>query len=94
MDIENFSLDGLEKALQDMMKKLEFQLPEKLILPTTGFVLANHLASKITVQNQNIIFELDPRGFGLLSPKVQSILKDIKHPGSSLSDVDYSVTVD
>ena len=41
-----------------------------------------------------MIFEFDPRGFGLLSPKVQKILSNIQHPGKTLSDVDYSVTFD
>ena len=70
LDFENFSLETVEQSFKDMMKKMEFQLPEKLIIPTTYFVIANHLASKITVEEHNLIFEFDPRGFGLLSPKV------------------------
>ena len=79
-----------------MMKKMEFQLPDKLIIPTTYFVIANHLASKITVEEHNLIFEFDPRGFGILSPKVQKLLSDIRHPGKRLGqqEVDYSMTFD
>lgn len=52
------------------MDKMEFTLPKQLIIPATYFMIANHLASKITVTEHNLIFEFDPRGFGILSPKV------------------------
>jgi hypothetical protein len=59
------------------MDKLEFQLPNKLIIPTMYFFIANHLASIIKVQEKNIVYEFDPRGFGLLSEKVIKTLSDI-----------------
>jgi hypothetical protein len=42
--------------------------------------VANHLASVIKVQEKNIVYQFDPRGFGLLSDKVIKTLSDIQHP--------------
>ena len=78
------------------MDKLEFQLPNKLIIPSMYFFISNHLASVIKVQEKTIVYEFDPRGFGLLSDKVINTLNDIKHPIEQLGDkkVDYSMTLD
>jgi hypothetical protein len=78
------------------MDKLEFQLPNKLIIPSMYFFISNHLASVIRLQEKTIVYEFDPRGFGLLSEKVINTLNDIKHPVAQLGDknVDYSMTLD
>lgn len=80
LDFENFSLENIEVAFKHLMDKLEFQLPNKLIIPSMYFFISNHLASVIKVQEKNIVYEFDPRGFGLLSDKVINTLNDIKHP--------------
>ena len=49
MDFESFSFDNMEVAFKHLMEKLEFQLPNKLIIPTMYFFVANHLASVIKV---------------------------------------------
>jgi hypothetical protein len=43
------------------MAKLEFKLPEKLILPAALFYLSNAVASKMQVLENNIVIEFDPR---------------------------------
>jgi hypothetical protein len=50
----------------------------------------------IQLQEKNIVYEFDPRGFGLLSDKVVKTLNDIKHPIDQLGNknVDYSMTLD
>ena len=60
------------------------------------FFISNHLASVINLQEKNIVYEFDPRGFGLLSDKVINTLNDIKHPIDQLGhkNVDYSMTLD
>ena len=96
LDFENFSLENIEVAFKHLMDKLEFQLPNKLIIPSMYFFISNHLASVIKVQEKNIVYEFDPRGFGLLSDKVINTLNDIKHPIQQLEakNIDYSMTLD
>jgi len=57
------------------------------------FYLTNAVASKMQVLDNKIVIEFDPRKWGFMSKKVQSMLSDIKHPVLELES-DYSITLD
>jgi len=75
------------------MAKLEFQLPDKLVVPMALFYFGNAIASKMQVLDNNIVIEFDPRNWGFMSDKVQKMLSEIKHPVQELES-DYSITLD
>jgi hypothetical protein len=78
--LENFNLEELDTQIKKTMAKLEFQLPDKLVVPMALFYFSNAIASKIQVHENNIVIEFDPRNWGFMSDKVQKMLSEIKHP--------------
>jgi len=75
------------------MSKLQFNLPDRLIIPITYFVVSNFMANKIQITNNHVIIEFDPRSLGLMSHRVQQYLSDIKHPNKDQNSA-YSMTLD
>jgi hypothetical protein len=57
------------------------------------FYFSNAIASKMQVLDNNIVIQFDPRNWGFISDKVQTMLSDIKHPVQELES-DYSITLD
>lgn len=96
LELENFSVNHLEASFHQLMEKLQFKLPKRLITPTAFFLASNYLANKITVNDKNLVFSFDPKALGLMSKKNQHLLQDIKHPTEELGEqeVGYSVTLD
>ena len=80
LDFENFSIWHLDESLKVLMDRLQFKLPDKLIVPVTYFVISNFVASSIDILDDTIKFEYDPRSLGLMSEHVRSLLSDIQHP--------------
>lgn len=78
--LEKFNLEDLDASIKKTMAKLEFQLPDKLVVPMALFYFSNAVASKIQVLENNIVIEFDPRNWGFMSEKVQKMLSDINHP--------------
>lgn len=96
LDLENFNFYHLEESFKRLMSRLNINLPQRLYIPFTFGVVTNYIANKITLNDKNIIIDFDPRHLGLMSPKIQHLMSDIKHPGKDLSseDIAYSVTMD
>ena len=89
LDFENFSIWHLEESFKLLMDKLQFKLADKLIIPTTYFVISNFVASSIEILDDTIKIEFDPRRLGLMSDHVRNLLSDIQHPETDAKDVDY-----
>lgn len=74
LEFENFSLQHLQTSFRHLMSKLKFNLPDKLYLPVTHFVMSNYVANQIKVTETNVVISYDPRSLGLMSKKVQQRL--------------------
>ena len=78
-----------------IIDKLGFKFPQKLIAPVTFFAILNTFSSKIQVKEKYIIYQFDPRGYGIISEKVLNVLSDISHPQNQIKDeLAYSITLD
>lgn len=80
LQFENFHIDNLDLQIKRTMDKLEFKLPDKLVVPITLMYIGNAIASRIQVLEKNIVIELDPREMVFMSEKLQKMLSNIKHP--------------
>lgn len=96
LELENFNFYHLEKSFKNLIRKLNINLPQRLYVPFTASLVINYLADKITMTENNFIIDFDPRSLGLMSPRVQSMLKNITHPEVDMNPdhTGFSVTMD
>lgn len=73
------TVNRVERVVNDVMDKLGFQLPIKLMAPATFFAISNIVGSEIKVDESTVSVKFDPTTF-MLNEDVAKQLVDIHHP--------------
>ena len=83
----------MDRTVTKLLDRLEMKVPQKLVLPVSLMFLSSSMATQMTVRDTSLLYEFDPRKFGIISEKAQSLLQEISHPETS-ADSDFSFTMD
>lgn len=62
-------------------------------MPVSFMAMANTFAQEIKVSDSNLKIKFDPRKTGVISSKIQNLLKEISHPQLN-TEAAYSFTID
>ena len=78
LNIKKFTVNRAENLVKDVMDKLGFQLPIKLMAPATFFAISNIVSSEIKVNERTVSVKFDPTTL-MLNEDVSKQLDDIQH---------------
>lgn len=84
-NLANLSLDSVsemaKEALDSVLSKLGFKVPDKMLVPMIAASLSNTFATKIDViSDESVTFMMNPLALGILPKELSKFLKPFEHP--------------